>query len=298
MDDSSYVRNYIILYLIIILCFVLIYSYGLNRTLFRPSKLNNDQIILGDGYRQILLSDKECNLSAIHMDKYHSNTILFLHGRFGNVKNYRNIFKLFNRIQMNIFFLDYSGYGISKGYPSISRIIKDSNLAYKHLRTMVNAENIIIWGESLGSIPAINVSSRPCAGLVIFSGFSSVDDVMCFSDSYKKRMMGAMMKNSIVPRNNLNNYKILRKTKCPVLVIHSKHDSQIPIGCAGKLYKNINHDNKQFINISGDHHTPTLEQHHLDSILRFVDSDSTAKIHEIQHLLRISNDQSVMILSD
>ena len=73
-------------------------------------------------------------------------------------------FSLFpgSRINCNIFSYDYSGYGASSGKPSEKNLYSDIDAAWNNLRTKygISPENIILYGQSIGTVPTIDLASR------------------------------------------------------------------------------------------------------------------------------------------
>ena len=72
------------------------------------------------------------------------------------------IFFLGSRINCNIFSYDYSGYGASNGAPSEKNLYADIDAAWNYLRTKygISPENIILYGQSIGTVPTVDLGSR------------------------------------------------------------------------------------------------------------------------------------------
>ncbi|GFR33811.1 hypothetical protein TNCT_351741 [Trichonephila clavata] len=64
---------------------------------------------------------------------------------------------------------DYSGYGISTGKPSEKNLYADVDAAWHALRTRygISPENIILYGQSIGTVPTVDLASRYEVGAVI-----------------------------------------------------------------------------------------------------------------------------------
>lgn len=73
------------------------------------------------------------------------------------------------RINCNIFSYDYSGYGMSTGKPTEKNLYADIDAAWHALRTRygISPENIILYGQSIGTVPTVDFSSRYQVGAVI-----------------------------------------------------------------------------------------------------------------------------------
>lgn len=90
-------------------------------------------------------------------------TILFSHGNAVDLGQMTSFFiALGKRINCNIFSYDYSGYGASAGKPSEKNLYADIDAAWQALRTRygISPENIILYGQSIGTVPTVDLASR------------------------------------------------------------------------------------------------------------------------------------------
>lgn len=57
---------------------------------------------------------------------------------------------------------DYSGYGMSTGKPSEKNLYADVDAAWHALRTRygISPENVIVYGQSIGTVPTVDLASR------------------------------------------------------------------------------------------------------------------------------------------
>lgn len=97
-------------------------------------------------------------------------TILFSHGNAVDLGQMSSFYiGLGSRINCNIFSYDYSGYGVSSGKPSEKNLYADIDAAWQSLRTRygINPQNIILYGQSIGTVPTIDLASRYEVGAVI-----------------------------------------------------------------------------------------------------------------------------------
>jgi len=151
------------------------------------------------------------------------STILFFHGNAGNISHRLDSIKIFNRMEVNVFIIDYRGYGQSEGKITEKGTYRDAEAAWNYLiNTMgINEQQIIIFGRSLGaSIATWLASKHTPAALIIESGFTSVPS------------MGQRL-YPFLPIRWLTHYKYntrqyVQNIACPVLVVHSRNDDIIP----------------------------------------------------------------------
>ncbi|XP_043809956.1 alpha/beta hydrolase domain-containing protein 17B isoform X2 [Manihot esculenta] len=92
-----------------------------------------------------------------------SLTVLYSHG---NAADLGQMFDLFNELSLhlrvNLMGYDYSGYGQSSGKPTEQNTYADIEAAYRCLeeRYGVKEEDIILYGQSVGSGPTLDLAAR------------------------------------------------------------------------------------------------------------------------------------------
>jgi uncharacterized protein len=103
--------------------------------------------------------------------------VLLFHGNAGNISHRLDRARLFSeRLGVDMFLVDYRGYGRSEGKPSEAGLYRDGLAIFDAARERGFApERIVLMGESLGCAVAIEVAlARPCAGVVLETPFLSV----------------------------------------------------------------------------------------------------------------------------
>jgi len=103
--------------------------------------------------------------------------VLFFHGNAGNAADRLERARiLHDRFGLDIFLVDYRGYGRSAGSPSEEGLARDARAIYETARARgFPAERLVIFGESLGSAVAVGLSAeRPCGGVVLETPFLSI----------------------------------------------------------------------------------------------------------------------------
>ena len=182
-----------------------------------------------------------------------SKTILFFHGNGGNISHRGESIKIFRDLGLNVFIIDYRGYGNSQGSPSEEGFYEDSRTAWKYLteQKSIKPEDIIIFGRSLGGAVAVRLASDvSSSALIIESTFTSAND-----------MAGELMpfvSNFIVFRYQFNSIGRIKSIKQPLLVIHSFEDEIIPFKFGKRLFNEAEQP-KVFAEISGDHNNGFLK---------------------------------------
>lgn len=190
---------------------------------------------------------------TIDIGKNNLKTIIIFHGNGGNISYSLDLIELFYKMKLNIFIVDYRGYGKSEGVTTENGTYLDALASWGYLvgEKRIKPEEIIIFGKSLGgSIAAYLASSRNPSALIIDSTFTSIKDIGCQLYPYLpvRRFF----------KFNYDTEKYLKKTHCPVLIIHSRDDEYIPFSHGIKLFE-IAEQPKYFLEIEGDHNIGFLK---------------------------------------
>ena len=88
-------------------------------------------------------------------------TILFFHGNAGSLEN--RIYKLnhYKDLNVNFLIIAWRGFSGNKGKPSEKGLYEDAKGAIKWLKNKgINEQNIILYGESLGTGVAVEIAQK------------------------------------------------------------------------------------------------------------------------------------------
>jgi fermentation-respiration switch protein FrsA (DUF1100 family) len=174
-------------------------------------------------------------------------TVLFCHGNGGNMAHRLDSINIFNNLGLNCFIFDYRGYGHSLGKPSEEGTYTDAMAAYKWLikEKKMPAEDIIIFGRSLGGTIAAQLASKVEAGaLIVESAFTSYVDI---GKEYYPYMPVRWF-----ARFSYRTIDYIKEVCCPVMLIYSGNDEIVPFKFGLELYEAAN-EPKEFIEIFGSH---------------------------------------------
>ncbi|XP_036442444.1 alpha/beta hydrolase domain-containing protein 17C isoform X1 [Colossoma macropomum] len=126
-------------------------------------------------------------------------TVLFSHGNAVDLGQMCSFYiGLGSRINCNVFSYDYSGYGVSTGKPSEKNLYADIEAAWQVLRTKygMTPENIILYGQSIGTVPTVDLAARyECAAVILHSPLMSGLRV-AFPDTRKTYCFDAFPRSS------------------------------------------------------------------------------------------------------
>jgi uncharacterized protein len=178
-----------------------------------------------------------------------SRWILIFHGNAGNLgtpgrpEHDRQL----RDLGLGVLAVDYRGYGDSEGSPSESGLYADARAAYDYLREVrgIPAGRIVIYGHSLGSAVAIELATRvPAAGLIVEGAFTSVPD--------RGAEIYPFVPVRLLARNRFASLERIGRVRMPVLVVHGRDDSTIPIAHGRRLFRAAP-EPKTFLEVAGGH---------------------------------------------
>src|SRR5690606_1531058 len=120
------------------------------------------------------------------------------------------------------------------GSPSESANVTDAKLAYDELRKLgVDAGDIIVYGESLGSGVAVQVAAdRDVAAVVLDAPYTSIVDVA------EKAYPFLPVRPFILDR--YETLRFLPQVKAPEVVLHGEDDRVIPVAMGRAAYEAAN----------------------------------------------------------
>lgn len=150
-------------------------------------------------------------------------TILYLHGNAGNLASRADRFQRYQSKGFALMMMSWRGYSGSTGSPTESNNVADARLAYDTLRAQgVRPEDIVVYGESLGSGVAIQLAAeRPVAALVLDAPYTSIVDVALLTYPYLP------VRPLLLDRYESDQH--IKRVKAPVLVLHGERDAVIPL---------------------------------------------------------------------
>lgn len=130
------------------------------------------------------------------------------HGNAGNIGHRVPIAKMFvERMGINVFMLEYRGYGQSTGSPDEAGLMIDAQTAYTYLRERIDTKefNIVVYGQSLGGAVGIrlvanNQDDNRLIGLVLENTFLSMRKLIPRFLLYQKlKLLMLTYRDSVLP---------------------------------------------------------------------------------------------------
>ena len=203
----------------------------------------------GMGYEDVTLNTTDdVQINGWYIPNHGSKQVLlFFHGNAGNISHRRDSIDIFHRLGLNVFIIDYRGYGKSLGKPDEQGLYLDAAAAWRFLTEEkgFTTNDIILFGRSLGGAVAARLASEvPARGVILESTFSSAKDFA--------RSVFTILSRLVYIRYDFNVAEYIRRVNYPVLVLHSPDDEIMPFNLGEKVYQSA-HQPKYFVKMKGDH---------------------------------------------
>jgi fermentation-respiration switch protein FrsA (DUF1100 family) len=176
--------------------------------------------------------------------------LLYFHGNAGNAADRLARTKILNeRFHLDVFLVDYRGYGRSEGSPSEDGLYRDGRAIYEEaVRNGFGADQIIPFGESLGSAVAIRLATeRECAALILETPFLSVPALARVHYPFVP---------SFLVTNRFDNASRIGAVEVPTLWILAELDEVAPPSHGRRLF-DLARSRKTLVVIPAAHHNDT-----------------------------------------
>ena len=174
-------------------------------------------------------------------------TILLFHGNAGSLEN--RIYKLnhFKDLKVNFLIVAWRGFSGNRGKPTEAGLYIDAKSAIKWLNSKgVTEENIILYGESLGTGVAVEIAqNKNYAGIILESPYTSM--VHIGQKHYPFFPVKLLLKDKF------ESHKKIKKISIPVLVMHGRLDNIVPFAMGKKIYELANEPKFFYVQEYGDH---------------------------------------------
>ena len=155
--------------------------------------------------------------------------ILYFHGNGGALRYRVDRFRKLIADGIGLVALEYRGYGGSSGSPSEAGLIADSEAAYAFAAAHYPAQQLVLWGESLGTAVAIALAAeRPVGRVILEAPFTSAVAVAATHYWY--------MPVRLLMRDQFRSDERIGKVTAPVLILHGKQDAVVPYAMGEELF--------------------------------------------------------------
>ena len=224
-------------------------------------------------------------------------TVVLLHGWCGDASNLLPAAKALHRAGFAVLLMESRNHGRSDhdDHSSLPRFAEDLDSAIDWLKTLphVDTTRIVALGHSVGAAAVLLSASRrhDLAAVVSIAAFAHPEQLMRRWFAARRvpywplawsinraleRVIGASF-NDIAPVNTVV------KASCPVLLVHGRQDTVVPLSDAHQIWRQGSQPNVALIECNGSHDGFDDVDGIIQSIVQFVQS-ATVK-HQPLHAL-------------
>lgn len=198
-------------------------------------------------------------------------TVLYFHGNAGNLAARAGRFAALASEGFNVIAMSYPGSSGSSGKPSEALILSDAQALYGTAQRLIpgaEPENLILYGESLGSAVAIALMAqlappqRP-AGVILEAPFTSIPAMARTVTDVPDNLIARI-------RDTWNNAARAGALTTPLLVVHGSADEVTPQSMGREIFSLAPADDKDFISVAGAGHYDTWRAATRSRLWRFI----------------------------
>jgi uncharacterized protein len=155
--------------------------------------------------------------------------VLYFHGNGGALRYRVERFHRLIADGIGLVAIEYRGYGGSEGSASERGLFADGEAAYAFAAARYRPEQIMLWGESLGSGVAIYLAAEKPVGRVILEApFTSAAAVA--AQRYWFMPVRLLMKDQFRSDERIQN------VTAPVLILHGLNDNIVPYAMGEQMF--------------------------------------------------------------
>lgn len=220
-------------------------------------------------------------------------TVVLLHGWCGNASNLLPAAKGLHRAGFAVLLVEARNHGRSDhdDHSSLPRFAEDLDSAITWLKTLpqVDITRIVALGHSVGAAAVLLSASRrdDLAAVVSIAAFAHPEQLMRRWFAARRipywplawsinraleRVIGARF-DDIAPVNTVV------KATCPVLLVHGRQDTVVPLADAHRIWRQGSHPNVALIECDGTHESFDDVDAAIHAILQFVQRATSKDDH-------------------
>ena len=196
--------------------------------LFHQRTAAQEWRVFGNDFEELQMSDGTsalwCPLSGAQ------TTVLYCHGNFGNISMREDWVRALQRhLRASVLLFDYPGFGKTPGKPTEAGCYSSAQSAFSWLLERgIQAEQILLWGKSLGAAMAIELAVQhpTCRAMVIIDPFTCVPDA---ANVLLRVPLG------FLARNRFNNARKIGEIPMPKIILGAELDALCPSWMAARL---------------------------------------------------------------
>lgn len=180
--------------------------------------------------------------------------LLLFHGNADNISIRLPKAKAWVDRGASVLLLDYRGYGKSEGeIKTANDLVEDAKAGLAWLKEQnYPSSQIILYGESIGSVPAIELAANEkFKAIILEAPFTSLKDMA--------KLFYGMAPDFVLKDFEMNNEEKIQQLKTPVLILQGTDDEVVPFSMGQRLFKKAP-EPKSFFEIKDGHHNDLPEK--------------------------------------
>jgi pimeloyl-ACP methyl ester carboxylesterase len=196
--------------------------WGQERLLFFPAPLPADHRFgFGADVAETWIDVPDARLHALHLQRPAAQgVVFFLHGNAGNLDGWFVNADFYRRLNLDLFMLDYRGYGKSSGrIESQAQLEADVRAAWASVAPQYAGRKRVVAGRSLGTALAAGLAAEVQPELLIL--ISPYQSMEALAAEHYPWVPPAML------RYPLRTDEALTRVRSPVLLVHGERDEVI-----------------------------------------------------------------------
>ena len=250
---------------IVIVVFVYFYQRNL---LYHPSENNYQDAKIEFDYEEIFIKvDDEIKLKSwiVKKDFKKFKTLVLFHGNAGHLSN--RIYKIneLNKLNINILLISWRGFSGNKGSPTEKNLYQDAEAAIKWLNEQkIENEQIILYGESLGSGVAVEIAKKnDFNGIILESPFTSIEN--------SAKIYYPYLPVKLLLKDKYDSISKVKMINIPILIMHGKKDDVVPFAMGKELFEKANTPKHSYFT-SEDDHMMEFNSNLINAIKEFIET--------------------------
>lgn len=172
--------------------------------------------------------------------------VLYFHGNGDFLAGFFGRFRDIIADGTGIVALSYRGYAGSSGRPSERGLLQDAAAAYAFTTARYSADQIVVWGFSLGTGVAVALAAeQPVGKLVLEAPYTSLADVAASAFWFAPVRL--------LMRDQFRSDERIARVRAPMLMMHGALDPTIPVAFGERLFALAN-EPKRFVRLARGGH--------------------------------------------
>lgn len=223
------------------------------RLIFFPEVLPADfRFTFAAPFEEVTWQADGATLHAIHFKAPRAKgVVLYLHGNAGSLRSWGTIAVPFLAQHYDVLMPDYRGYGKSSGViRDEATLLADAKIAYMALLQQYPEHQILIYGRSLGTGPAVYLAKEHDPRLLILeTPYYNLGELATAHFPWVPRFLF---------KYPLRTDHWIGAVRCPIYLFHGTHDELIPYAASERLTSLIQAEH-QLVTIPGGTHNTLAE---------------------------------------